>query len=128
MNLIWVAANLRHSKANSHRPAKVVAGQVKSSRSSKGKKRSYNHGTNSVTLADNLRSKLKYEYLHHLHHQAALKSEIILDVAGWIRKMQWCSGAMVEWWNELWGACSFLGEKWLKECENSCRRHALSPS
>ncbi len=37
MNLIWVAANLRHSKANSHRPAKVVAGQVKSSRSSKGK-------------------------------------------------------------------------------------------
>ncbi len=38
MNLILVAANLRHSKANSHRPAKVVAGQVKSSRSPKGKK------------------------------------------------------------------------------------------
>ena len=69
MNLIWVAANLRHSKANSHRPAKVVAGQVKSSRNSP-RARSYNRGTNSVTLADKLS---KYECLHH---QAALRCGI----------------------------------------------------
>ena len=60
MNLILVAANLRHSKANSHRPARMVAGQVKSSRSSKGKKLPHYHltpttvGINPVTLADNL--------------------------------------------------------------------------
>ena len=57
MNLILVAANLRHSKANSHRPARMVAGQVKSSRRPKGKTLpfyTYNRGINSVTPADNL--------------------------------------------------------------------------
>ena len=29
VNLILVAANLRHSKANSHRPARMVAGAGK---------------------------------------------------------------------------------------------------
>ena len=72
MNLIWVAANLRHSKANSHRPAKVVAGAGKIFPYLTSRVRSY------LATVGGIQShwriiQVKYEYLHH---QAAWKSDI----------------------------------------------------
>ena len=87
MNLIWVAANLRHSKANSHRPAKVVAGQVKSSRGSP-RARSYNRGTNSVTLAD------KPSKVRVFASSSCFIIRNILDRACWVRR--WSGGVVVE--------------------------------